>query len=36
MSVWREGSMSQADFAAMIKRGIARWKKVAREAGIKL
>ena len=29
-------SMSQAEFGAMIKSDIARWKKVAQEAGIKL
>ena len=30
------GSTSVEDFAAMIKRDIARWKKVAQEAGIRL
>jgi tripartite-type tricarboxylate transporter receptor subunit TctC len=30
------GSMSPPEFAAMIKRDIARWKKVAQEAGIRL
>jgi tripartite-type tricarboxylate transporter receptor subunit TctC len=29
-------TMSQAEFGAMIKRDIARWKKVAQEAGIRL
>ena len=29
-------SSSQAEFAAMIKRDMARWKKVAVEAGIRL
>ena len=30
------GTMSLAEFGAMIKRDIARWKKVAQEAGIRL
>ena len=30
------GTLSRADFAAMIKRDIARWAKVAREAGVTL
>jgi len=30
------GSTSQAEFAAIIKRDLARWKKVAAEAGIRL
>jgi tripartite-type tricarboxylate transporter receptor subunit TctC len=30
------GSTSPGEFAAMIKRDIARWKKVAQEVGIRL
>lgn len=30
------GTLSQVEFAAMIKRDIARWKKVAIEANIRM